>query len=135
MKTLREVVDQAIIDHNMYRSPDLDEFRERMAPILEVLHQGKIGQYDRITSISEEPAYGVLHIQTAYEVRCCAQEGSFEIPLKAIDAEDPVRTAEISYLNKRVLHLTHDIKSWTRDIEGAKVKLDAFTARLVELSQ
>ena len=85
-----EVLRKAIHDVDVYRDPDLTEFRRRWNEIAAALGESPLGQ-DCIECIKEYTT--CVEVSYSWSSRGCYQTGTSRIPKRIITSEDPIRTA------------------------------------------
>lgn len=84
---LLDLIETAQHQLEYYKRPDVDEVQERLDQILKAGGLSGIS-WDKLESL--DIRNDTLYIRTSYEVRCCAQTGSFEIPMVVVMADDPI---------------------------------------------
>jgi hypothetical protein len=88
---MQELIEHAEQQVSYYKSPDLDEFREKVGPIFEA---AKLGNFTRDCIDDISTSNGELRIETSYSCRGCAMDHTYRIPLSVVYAEDPIATAK-----------------------------------------
>ena len=111
---LRQLIDNAISQLNIYKTPDIDECKSRLNEILKVSQLGGIN-YDKIEKMTENNQ--VLTIDTSWSARGCSNTSSYELPVSIIDAQDPLIAAKAW--------------GWEKRINEAQSKLDDAKANVV----
>jgi hypothetical protein len=99
MKTLRELLDDAIHQVSTYKHPNIEEFQERISKVLVAHGQGSI-EYDKIEDITERD--GKVKIETSWMARQCDQRSTYELPAAVIDAEDHIKAANVLRLQEKI---------------------------------
>ena len=97
---LRELINDAIHQINIYKHPNIDEAQKALSKILDAAGLGSIehDQIENLSIINDD----TLFIETSWSTRGCAQTGSYQLPLNIIDVENPVKAAKIWGLNRQI---------------------------------
>lgn len=139
-QTLRELLDDAMHKVDTYRSPNLDDFRAAINPVLAALNEGSIGEYDGVSSITETAKEVIIN--TEWMVRQCEQTSRLVIPAYIIDAVDPVKEATRYYLiqcvagaKEIVIRREHQLHTAKAALEQAQSKLDEFLKAEVKANE
>lgn len=99
MSKLLEIIQLAENAIDMYRHPNLDEFRAAVDPVLAALGQCTVDG-DKVESISIGQDY--VSITTSYSCRGCHNTNDSTIPMSIVEAADPVRAATERTLRKNL---------------------------------
>jgi hypothetical protein len=127
--SLRELTSAAIDEITLYRSPDIDEFRAAINPVLMASGRSSISN-DCVESICETVRfyYGTqipgIEIQTSWSTRGCVQSSEYFIPAFIIDAEDPVYTAQLEYLTRATERARSGLQVARENVDIAADKLE-----------
>jgi len=115
---LLELIENAQYQIKKYKSPDVSEVQDRLDEILKAGSLGGIS-WDKLESL--DIYNDNLHINTSYEVRCCAQTGHFEIPMFVIKADNPIA----------------EIKAWARKqkVDTAKLEVERAEVKLKKVKE
>jgi hypothetical protein len=122
-KREREILEQAILDMNTYKHPNLYEAREILDSLFINSAIGVLGDQDTIDSIFEEDdPFGnskgsYFYIKTSWSSRGCEQGEEYCIPSYIIDAEDPVKAAIKYRLDKALAKAQANVLSATKTLE------------------
>lgn len=113
MIKLREIIEEAQNQLDIFKYPDVKECQEKLN---EILKAGGLGEiiYDKLENLKYYD--GFLEITTSYSVRCCNQTGEYKIPEKVIDADDPI-------LAIKEWKYHEEFKKAQREVEMAKCQL------------
>ena len=115
----------------IYKNPDIDEWRVAIDPVLRAVGQPTVGQ-DTVESICLDRSE--LSITTSYSVRCCDQTNYIRLPLNILKAEDPVKAANLFRLKNAIETVKLDILHAERMIYKRKETLEALSAEYLRLS-
>lgn len=118
---LLEMTQEAINQFDMYRYPDLDDWREHIDKVLSELGECTIGN-DKIERLYLSNQS--LEIRTSYSVRCCSQENDMSIPLEVLEADAPIKKARETFLTKELAEAEYQLKLKKNDYERAIAKLN-----------
>jgi hypothetical protein len=118
---LLEITQEAINQFDMYRYPDLDDWKEQIDKVLSELGECTIGN-DKIEQLYL--SNDSLEIRTSYSVRCCAQENDMSIPLSVLEADNPIKKARETFLTKELAEAEYQVKLKKNDYERAINKLN-----------
>lgn len=120
--TLREIIDDAIVQVDTYKHPQLDDFKSAIKPILVALQGSAFADHDDIVGISIYDDEVI--VSTEYYVRCCQQTDDFRIPLEIINSTDPVNAATEYRLRLDVDNFKTDMDRQSGLAAKAKTKYD-----------
>lgn len=95
----REVIEAAAQAIDQYRHPDVSEAQELLHSLLKAAGIGGIDG-DKIDCIDEYS--GAFHITTSWTVMQCSQHETYTLPSIIVDAEDPLRAANLWRLDQAV---------------------------------
>lgn len=119
-KTLRELLDEACSLVRRYKSPNIDEFKERMD---EVLIAANLGCIDNDTVISIDEYDDFVSIEISYTLRQCSQTENVSFPSFLIDAPDPVLAAKKWGYDNAVKELEDTLKFHEWKVENTRDQL------------
>ena len=120
MSELRDILEQAASDLDIYKNHEPAEAREWLNKLLKAAHLGYPGD-DRIDYIRFRN--GRVIVGTSYSVRGCAQDDEFEFPEHVLDDEDPIDAISAWAWGERVAEAGRRVKSAEDDLASAKAEL------------
>lgn len=123
-KTLRALLEEAASNLLVYRSPDLDEVRQRLNEVLEAAGLGTTSN-DRIESIAEFREDDSFVIHTAWTARGCSQTSEYRLPASIVDAADPLEAAKSWKHDKEVAEARAALAKAESDFARARERLQA----------
>ena len=127
MSTLTELIEKASNDISMYKHPDIDECKRSLSEILKAMQHGSI-MNDTVESL--EFYKGELLIETTYSCRGCTNSSSYRIPKEILEAEDPIKTASIWSVKKRITKTEQEIENARRNMKYQEQNLITLKAEL-----
>lgn len=123
--TIEEIIDEAMDAVDTLKHPNLDDFLEKINPILEVFGQGKLLPYDTIEKIYYLRDELRISYSYSYSVRSCVNRDEKVIPTILLVDKDPLHLAKIRKLKK-------DIKDTGCAIEGHRKAILALNKTLAK---
>lgn len=120
VKPLRQLFEEAETAVEMYKHPDIAEAQDRLNEILIAAGLGSTGG-DEITHWCFDG--NTLNVGTRYSVCSCEQDDSFNLPVKIIDAADPLTVATLWGLQKKRDKAYHEVKSAKRTLAYRRTEL------------
>lgn len=118
---LYEMTQEAINQFDMYRYPDLDDWKEKIDLVLSELGECKIGN-DKIERLYFSK--NSLEINTSYSVRCCSQTNHMSIPLEILESDNPIKKAKQTFLTKELATAEYQVQLKKKEYEHALNKLN-----------
>lgn len=128
---LRNLFDDAEIQVDRYKSPDIDDFKQAMSDVLEAAGEGSL-MSDKVESICELSWNGqkYIEIETSWSARSCLQTSTYRLPSFIIDSEDPIREATKWKLEKSKNETESKLKQAQADVIRYTAKLDELNTEL-----
>ena len=130
-KSLRDVLEDAESAIDTYRHPDLSEAQPRLNEILVAAGLGDTGS-DRITKL--RVGAKSVYVETAYSVRGCMCDDSFEFPVELIDTDDPPRAAARWGLERKRAEAVREVAQAKRVLAGWETELAGIEAKLAAVA-
>ena len=131
-RTLRELVDDAIHQIDLYKNPSIDEFEQRFSEILKAARLGSL-EHEDIESLGEYG--GNIHLTSSWSARGCHNTSDYKIPSAIIDAPDPVAAARrwgcehrLDEARRREAMARSSLESASAHRAKAQAELDALSA-------
>ena len=121
MKNLYELTEDASSSLNIYKNPDIDEWKEEIDKVLEELGEATIG-YDKVENIHFDK--NDVKITTSYSVRCCPCSNDMTIPLEVLLDKEPIKKAKYVYQQKELEKAEYQVKRATEELNKSLVKLE-----------
>lgn len=121
MKNLYELTEDASSSLNIYKNPDIDEWKEEIDKVLKELGEAKIG-YDKVENIHFDK--NDIRITTSYSVRCCPCSNDMTIPLEVLLDKEPIKKAKYVYQQKELEKAEYQVKRATEELNKSLVKLE-----------
>jgi hypothetical protein len=130
MSTLKELINKAISDIDLYKHPDIDEAKARLDELLVAAGLGTIkGDY-----LSDLDMYNnKLHIRTEWSARGCANHSDYELPISILEAEDPIKAATVWGLQQKIDQETAQIRTYQAYVDSATTRVIDLLQRLGEV--
>ena len=121
MKNLYELTEDASSSLNIYKNPNIDEWKEEIDKVLEELGEATIG-YDKVENIHFDK--NDIRITTSYSVRCCPCSNDMTIPLEVLLDKEPIKKAKYVYQKKELEKAEYQVKRATEELNKSLVKLE-----------
>ncbi len=121
MKNLYELTEDASSSLNIYKNPNIDEWKEEIDKVLEELGEATIG-YDKVENIHFDK--NDIRITTSYSVRCCPCSNDMTIPLEVLLDKEPIKKAKYVYQQKELEKAEYQVKRATEELNKSLVKLE-----------
>lgn len=128
---LRKLFDDAEIQVDRCKSPDIGDFTQAMSAVLEAAGEGSL-MHDKVESISEHSWNGQMYIEieTSWSARSCIQSSTYRLPSFIIDSEDPIREATNWRLEKAKNEAESKLKQAQTDVIHYATKLAELNTEL-----
>ena len=121
MKNLYELTEDASSSLNIYKNPDIDEWKEEIDKVLKELGEATIG-YDKVENIHFDK--NDIRITTSYSVRFCPCSNDMTIPLEVLLDKEPIKKAKYVYQKKELEKAEYQVKRATEELNKSLVKLE-----------
>lgn len=126
----REMIEQAMHQIATYKNPDIDDAKQLIHSILQAAKLGTCNR-DSIESIGEYG--GMIHVDTSWSTRGCAQTSSYSFPASILDASDPEHAAKIWGLQQQINQLNTERSNCATRIANYDKQLAAYQQELESL--